>query len=105
MCAAFLSETTVASRPRNPWARSVATAAEAMNKYLQNKARTWFRDNVEADTRDGKYALERLRETWFTPQIGPKFKLRRDDKFYAIGSCFSRGLDSSLLGHNITVES
>ena len=37
--------------------------------------------------------------------VDPKFKLRRDDKFYAIGSCFARGLESSLAGHKITVES
>src|SRR5438876_3409868 len=109
MSGAFLNETTVANRPRNRLAlrksSCVATAAEAMKNYLQNKARTWYRDSVEADDRDGKYAFQRLRETWFTPQIHPKFKLRRDDKFYAIGSCFARGLENSLAGHKIAVES
>ena len=107
---AFLNETTVANRTGNRLALrkspSVATAAEAMKNYLQNKARTWYRErSVEADDRGGKYAFQRLRETWFTPQIQPKFKLRRDDKFYAIGSCFARGLENSLAGHKIAVES
>ena len=31
----------------------------------------------------------------------PKFKLHGDDKFYAIGSCFARGLEQSLQKHNI----
>ena len=109
MSGAFLNETTVANRPRNRSALrkspSVVTAAEAIENYLQNKARTWYRDSVEADDRDGKYAFQKLRETWFTPQIEPKFKLRRDDKFYAIGSCFARGLENSLLRYKITVES
>jgi hypothetical protein len=76
-----------------------------MTNYLQNKARTWYRDSVEPDDRDGKYAFQRLRETWFTPQVDSKFKLRRDDKFYAIGSCFARGLENSLVGRDISVES
>jgi hypothetical protein len=109
MSGAFLNETTAANHPNN---RSglrkspcVATTAEAIKNYLQNKARTWYRDSVEADDRDGKYAFQRLREIWFTPQIEPKFKLRRDDKFYAIGSCFARGLENSLSAHKIAVES
>jgi len=110
MPGAFLNETTVANRTGNRLALrkspSVATAAEAMKNYLQNKARTWYRErSVEADDRGGKYAFQRLRETWFTPQIQPKFKLRRGDKFYAIGSCFARGLENSLAGHKIAVES
>ncbi|HEX4500578.1 MAG TPA: GSCFA domain-containing protein, partial [Scandinavium sp.] len=33
------------------------------------------------------------------------FKLRRDDKFYAIGSCFARGLEQFLAKNNIGIES
>src|SRR6266403_3078248 len=109
MSGAFLNETTVAKPPRNRSAlresSCVATAAEAIKNYLQNKARTWYRDSVEPDDRDGKYAFQRLRDTWFTPQVEPKFKLHRDDKFYAIGSCFARGLENALAAHKITVES
>lgn len=109
MPGAFLNEATLANPPSNrsvlKKSPSIATAAEAMENYLQNKARTWYRENVETDSRDGEYASQRLRETWFTPQVESKFKVRRNDKFYAIGSCFARGLESSLAGHKITVES
>src|SRR5256885_2950011 len=109
MSATFLNETTVSKPPSNRWAlresSCVATAAEAMKNYLQNEARTWYKNGVGADDRDGKYAFQRLRDTWFSPQMRPKFKLRRDDKFYAIGSCFARGLENSLAGHKIAVES
>ena len=109
MSAGFLNETTVAKPPSNRWALResswVATAAEAMKNYLQNRARTWYKDGIEADERDGKYAFQRLRDTWFSPHVHPKFKLRREDKFYAIGSCFARGLENSLAGHKIAVES
>jgi hypothetical protein len=109
MSATFLNETTVSKPPSNRSAlresSCVATAAKAMKNYLQNEARTWYKNGVEADDRDGKYAFQRLRDTWFSPHVRPKFKLRREDKFYAIGSCFARGLENSLAGHKITVES
>jgi hypothetical protein len=109
MSRAFINETTVANPPSNraPLRKSpyVATATEAIQNYAKNKAKTWYKDGVEPDDRDGKYAFQRLRETWFTPQVDPKFKLCREDKFYAIGSCFARGLENSLVGRNIAVES
>jgi hypothetical protein len=46
-----------------------------------------------------------LRQTWFTPHIVPKFKLHREDNFYAIGSCFARGLENCLQSNGIAVAS
>ena len=83
----------------------VATAAEAMENYQRNTVGVWYNEDVEPDDPAGKYAFQRLRQTWFAPMVDPKFTLRRDDKFYAIGSCFARGLESSLASHNIAVES
>ena len=83
----------------------VATAAEALANYQANEARSWYNASVDPDDPTGKYAFQRLRHTWFTPKIDPKFKLRRDDKFYAIGSCFARGLENALSNHKIAVES
>jgi hypothetical protein len=57
------------------------------------------------DDSSGKYAFQRLRQTWFSPKIDPKFKLQSDDKVYAIGSCFARGLEYSLIRRKIAVES
>jgi hypothetical protein len=83
----------------------VATAADAIENYRENVAGVWYADSADPDDPAGKYAFQRLRHTWFTPKVDPKFKLRRDDKFYAIGSCFARGIESSLTGHKIIVES
>src|SRR6266545_1062651 len=109
MSRAFLNETAVASpqsnRPAFRKSPCVATAAEAMKNYTENRARTWYKDGAEPADPDGKYAFQRLGQAWFTPQIDPKFKLRRRDKFYAIGSCFARGLEHALAQHNIAVES
>src|SRR6266498_2119850 len=109
MSRAFLNEETVANpasdRPALRKSPYVATAAEAMKNYTENRARTRYKDGVDPNDQTGEYAFQRLRQTWFTPQLDPKFKLRRDDKFYAIGSCFARGLESSLARHKMAVES
>jgi hypothetical protein len=83
----------------------VVTAAKAMENYQTNEARTWYKSSVDPDDPADKYAFQRLRHTWFTPRVDPKFKLRREDKFYAIGSCFARGIENSLKRMNIAIES
>jgi len=83
----------------------VATAAEAIRNYRENPARSWYKDGADPNDPSGAYAFQRLRQTWFMPKIDPKFKLRSDDKFYAIGSCFARGLEHSLGKRNVIVES
>jgi len=83
----------------------VATTAEAINNYRENAAATWYKDGADPDDITGRYAFQRLRQTCFIPQVLPKFKLRRDDKFYAIGSCFARGLENVLAAQNVVVES
>jgi len=109
MVGTFVNEPTVANPPdtgprlwESPY---IATAADAMKNYSGNATRTWYKDGAEPNDPAGKYAFQRLRETWFTPRINPKFKLHRDDRFYAIGSCFARGLEHSLAKHNVAVES
>ena len=109
MSGVFLSEARVANspgnRPTGTTSPYVVTAAEAVKNYARNPARTWYKDEVDPADQTGQYAFQRLRKTWFTPEVDPKFKLRREDKFYAIGSCFARGLESSLAGHKMAVES
>ena len=109
MSGAFLNETTVANsqgnRPTGTTTPYVTTATEAVKIYARNPARSWYKDEVDPADQTGQYAFQRLRKTWFTPEVDPKFKLRREDKFYAIGSCFARGLESSLAGHKMAVES
>jgi hypothetical protein len=109
MSGAILNETTVANSPSNrptgTGSPYVTTATEAVKIYARNPARSWYKDEVDPADETGQYAFQRLRKTWFTPEVDPKFKLRREDKFYAIGSCFARGLESSLAGHKMAVES
>jgi len=83
----------------------VVTAAEAMNNYRENAAAIWYKDNADPSDPAGKYAFQRLRRPCFIPHVVPKFKLRREDKFYAIGSCFARGVENALAAQNMVVES
>jgi hypothetical protein len=110
MSGACLSKTTTdfdSASERRPFRKSpyVATAAEALKNWQQNRANRWYKDGADPTDLRGDYAFQRLRQTWFTPKIDPKFKLRRDDKFYAIGSCFARGLEKSLVARKMAVES
>jgi hypothetical protein len=83
----------------------VATATEAIENYRENPAATWYKDGADPDDRAGRYAFQRLRQNCFVPHIAPTFKLRREDKFYAIGSCFARGLENALAAQKVVVES
>ena len=82
-----------------------ATSTEAVDNYRENPAATWYKDNADANNPAGKYAFQRLHRTCFIPHVTPKFKFSRDDKFYAIGSCFARGIESALAGGKVIVES
>ena len=76
-----------------------------MENYKGNTGGVWYNDDADRDDPAGKYAFQRLCHDWFIPKVDPKFTLRRDDKFYAIGSCFARGIEHYLKGLNIAVES
>jgi GSCFA family len=93
------------ARPSAPKSSHAAIAADAVKNYRENPAATWYKDHTDASDLSGRYAFQRLRRTWFTPHIIPKFKLRRDDKFFAIGSCFARGLEQCLQDNGVAVES
>jgi GSCFA family len=109
MTGACLGKTThfnPVSNDRSPTkSHYVATAAEAMKNYRANTAGVWYNDCADPDDRAGNFAFQRLRHTWFAPKVSPKFTLRREDKFYAIGSCFARGIEHYLKKLNIAVES
>jgi GSCFA family len=83
----------------------VATAAEAVDNYRENSAAVWYKDNTDSNDPAGKYAFQRLRQTCFIPHVNPKFKFCPDDKFYAIGSCFARGIENALAARKMIVES
>ena len=83
----------------------VATADEVLKNYRENPTAVWYKRGADAHNSSGKHAFQRLHQSLFTPHVVPKFKLRRDDSFYAIGSCFARGIENCLRSNGIPVES
>jgi hypothetical protein len=61
----------------------------------------------QGDPKDpaGPYASQRLREPFFAPELQAPFRIRRDDKLFAVGSCFARGIESALKARGFQVES
>lgn len=93
------------SRGRLMKSLHVAAAAEVMKNYRENPAAVWYKPSADPGDALGKYAFQRLRQIFFAPHIVPKFKLHRNDAFYAIGSCFARGVENCLQTNGIAVES
>jgi hypothetical protein len=83
----------------------IVAAVEVMKNHRENPTAVWYKDGADESDGAGKFAFQRLRRTWFIPHIVPKFKLRRDDAFYAIGSCFARGLENFLKNNGVAVKS
>ena len=82
-----------------------AASTEAVDNYRHNPGATWYKDKADPNSPSGKLAFQRLRQTYFTPYLGPKFKLCGADKVYAIGSCFARGIENALAARKMMVES
>ena len=80
------------------------TRAEAQRRFASVYSR--WNERVALPAQQGRLlAAERLRQPLFTPAIIPGFKLRREDKIFAIGSCFARGVEEALVGQKMEVLS
>jgi hypothetical protein len=83
----------------------VADAATAQRNLEQNSCSRWHKKDARVDDANGQLAFQRLRKPLFTPALHPRFKFRPDDKLFAIGSCFARGIEKALLGRKMDVLS
>ncbi len=81
------------------------TAQEARRNFETNAGSRWHKAGALANETGGKLAFQRLSRSPFTPFIAPKFKIQRDDKLFAIGSCFARGIEAALLARKMDVLS
>jgi hypothetical protein len=80
------------------------TRAEAQQRFASVYSR-WNEKGALPAQQDRLLASQRLRQPLFTPAIIPGFKLRREDKIFAIGSCFARGVEHALIGQKMDVLS
>jgi hypothetical protein len=91
--------------PRSKVSIYVASAKEAHRNFEKNTASRWHKKDALPTQPDGRLAFQRLRRPLFTPEIAPGFKLHRGDKFFAIGSCFARGIEKALVAQKMEVLS
>ncbi len=82
-----------------------SSADNAFRNARENRYSRWHRADAPLDEADGKLAFQRLRSTFLTPLITPQFKVSREDKIFAIGSCFARGIERALLSRKMNVVS
>lgn len=83
----------------------VATAEDARRNFGTNSFSRWHRSDADPNQANGMLAFQRLRLSLFTPGLESRFKMRRSDKVFAIGSCFARGVENALSGQHIDVLS
>jgi hypothetical protein len=82
----------------------VASAERAFHNWRESCSR-WHKKGALPNEADGTLAFQRLRQQLFTPVITPSFKVKREDKLFAIGSCFARGVEAALAGGKMDVLS
>lgn len=80
------------------------TTTEARRNFVSGYSR-WDQGGALPPELNGTLAYQRLAEPLFTPAVMPGFKLLPEDKVFAIGSCFARGVESALVGQGIEVLS
>ncbi len=82
----------------------IASAGIAQGNFHHPYSR-WHDKDAAPDQPGGTLAFQRLRQPLFTPAINPGFKLRPEDKLFAIGSCFARGIEKALVARKMNVLS
>jgi len=84
--------------------RTPITTAQAKRNFVSPYSR-WHRKDALPEELNGTLACQRLREPLFSPAISPGFKIEREDKIFAIGSCFARGVELALIDQKMDVLS
>jgi hypothetical protein len=83
---------------------SPITTTEARRNFAGAYSR-WHYKGVLPVELNGTLACQRLSESLFTPAISPGFKLQPEDRVFAIGSCFARGIEWALVEQGMEVLS
>jgi hypothetical protein len=70
--------------------------AIALN-YRQNAFKRWIDTGDDANS-----AQSRFKQDFFYVDSTPKFRMKKTDKVFAIGSCFARNIERELAAHGMT---
>lgn len=80
------------------------SSAEATRNLRETPGARWHKADAEPAEAE-QLACRRIGRGWFLPAIAPGFKIGRDDRIFAIGSCFARGIEKGMQGMGLRVES
>jgi hypothetical protein len=72
---------------------------------IPNDYTRWSKPGADPKDPSGPYACQRLRQPRFSAAVDPVFRISRQDRLFAIGSCFARGIESALKARGFRVES
>ena len=67
-------------------------------------ARWYKKDPIQRDE-DDMLAFRRLSQPFFTPGVSPGFRIGKDDRLFAMGSCFARGVEKAMAARGFEVAS
>lgn len=74
------------------------TAYEVIAKnYRDNDFKRWLDSGNDTNSAQRRYGND-----FFSVNSTPKFRLKRSDKFFAIGSCFARNIERELAAQGVT---
>src|SRR5436305_39605 len=80
--------------------------AQVRKVQKSNPAAWWHKATPEGAEADRTTAAYRYSQKFFGPALArPKFQIGRDERFFMMGSCFARGLESALANRKFKVLS
>lgn len=85
--------------------RGMRLMGAAAVKNLADEHSRWYKAGIDARDTSGPYACQRLRRSLFVPAIEPRFRIKKTDRMFAIGSCFARGIEAVLQKSGFQMES
>lgn len=80
------------------------SAVESLRTASKNRVARWSFGDANRD-RDPDLAVNRIFNGYFEPEFKPKFTLPDGAEFFAIGSCFAREIETTLIRQGRSVNS
>ena len=78
----------------------------AVANFATNIHSRWYYNDIDVNDSSGNFAVQRLTSDLFTPSVPPSdLVIRSDDRLFAIGSCFARGIEKAMLSRGFEVPS
>ena len=80
--------------------------SEAIANLVKNPGSRWYKAGINVKSKSREFAIQRINQRLYTPTFSdPGFQMNRKDSLFAMGSCFARGIENSMLGRGFHVLS